>query len=417
MSYMPRLVDAEIEELLKTMGIVLIEGPKAVGKTKTARQWAKTEIKLDIDENARILAKTAPENLLVGEVPILIDEWQLVPELWAYTKDVADISQKKGQFILTGSTVPKDDVTRDVNALRVGRLLIRPMSLFETGHSTGTVSLADLFDGAAPTTPDPGLSLHQVAERVCVGGWPNVQGLTVERAQRAMKHYVNEITGHDVQLASGTNFNKDNVSKVLRSLARNVGTKVSISTIAADAGGKNTPLHRTTTTDYLNSLSRVFITENSPAWTPELRSSVRVRGQETRYFIDPSLAVAAAGASPRVLISGQIKYFGFLFENLVVRDVRCYMQSLFGEVRQFRDEKDREVDIIIVLPNNRWAAMEVKLGVGQVEEAAEGLLAFKNRIDTEAQGEPVFMAVVTATGPAYVRSDGVFVIPIGALGP
>ncbi len=417
MSYTPRLVDAEIKELLETMGIVLIEGPKAAGKTETARRLAKTEIKLATDENHRILAKVAPESLLVGDEPILIDEWQLVPELWAYTKEVVDRSQKKGQFILTGSAVPKDDVTRDVNALRVGRLLIRPMSLLETGHSTGKVSLAELFDGAVPTTTDPGITLQGIAERVCVGGWPGVQSLTVPRAQKAMKHYISEITGHDVQIASGINFNKDNVSKVLRSLARNVGTKVSIKTISADAGGKNTPLHDNTTTGYLNSLSRVFITENSPAWTPELRSKVRVQGQETRYFIDPSLAVAAVGASPGVLIGGQIKYFGFLFENLVVRDVRCYMQSLFGEVRQYRDEQDREVDIILVLPDNRWAAIEVKLGVGQVEEAAGDLLAFRERIDTDAQGFPVFMAVVTATGPAYERADGIFVIPIGALGP
>lgn len=417
MTYIQRLVDAEIEELLKTMGIVLIEGPKAVGKTETARRKAKTVIRLDIDENARILAQNSPDVLLVGEVPILIDEWQLVPELWAHTKVEADKRQEKGQFILTGSAMPADDVTRDVNALRVGRLLIRPMSLWESGHSTGSVSLTALFSGATPSSPDPGLSLPEVAERTCVGGWPSVQGLTVARAQIAMKQYISEIASHDVQMASGIKFNKDNVTKVLRSLARNIGTKASIDTIRADAGTKNAPLSWSVTSNYLDSLKRVFVTENSPAWAPELRSKIRVRGQETRYFIDPSLATAAIGASPQVLLRGQIKFFGFLFENLVVRDVRCYMQSLHGEVRQFRDEKGREVDIIIVLPDNSWAAIEVKLGVGQVEQAAIDLLDFKRKIDTLAQGEPVFMAVVTATGPAYVRPDGVFVIPIGALRP
>lgn len=417
MAYMPRLVDAEILELLQTMGIVLIEGPKAVGKTESAIQVAKTVVRLDIDENARNLAKLAPETLLAGETPILIDEWQLVPELWAHTKVETDRRKLKGQFILTGSSVPVDDITRDVNALRVGRLKIRPMSLFESGHSNGKISLAALMAGKKPASGDPGLTLNDVAERICIGGWPGVQELTPDRAQRAMKTYISEIAGKDVQQVSGIKFNKANVLKVLKSLARNVGTKVSENKIAQDAGSKMAPLSRRVTSNYLEALDRVMITENSPAWTPELRSQLRVNGKATRYFIDPSLAVAAIGVSPSVLVRGQLKFLGFLFENLVVRDVRCYMQALYGEVMQFRDEKDREVDIILVLPDNSWAAIEVKLGVSQVDKAAADLLAFRGRVNIDAQGEPAFMAVVTATGPAYVREDGVYVIPIGVLGP
>ncbi len=417
MGYIPRLIDAEIRELLRTMGIVLIEGPKAVGKTESAMQVAKTVIRLDIDENARILAKMAPATLLVGKVPILFDEWQLVPELWANTKVEVDRRKLKGQFILTGSAIPIDEVMRDVNALRVGRLKIRPLSLFESGHSNGKVSLSALMSGEVPATADPGLDLEDVAERVCVGGWPGVQELTVDRAQRAMKSYIFEIAGKDVQHASGIKFNKSNVLRVMKSLARNVGTKVSENKIAIDAGTKTNPLSRRVTSNYLQALDRVMVTENSPSWTPELRSRLRVNGQVTRYFVDPSIAVAAIGASPAVLLRGQIKYFGFLFENLVVRDVRCYMQSLYGEVMQFKDEKDREVDIIIVMPDNSWAGIEVKLGVGQIDEAAANLLAFRARVNVEAQGAPIFLAVVTATGPAYVRADGIFVIPIGALGP
>lgn len=417
MAYLPRLVDAEILELLQTMGIVLIEGPKAVGKTESAIQVAMTIVRLDIDENARNLAKLAPETLFAGKTPILIDEWQLVPELWAHTKVEVDKRKLKGQFILTGSSVPEDDVTRDVNALRVGRLKIRPMSLLETGHSNGKVSLAALMAGKKPAAMDPGLSLNDIAERVCVGGWPGVQELAVERALRAMKTYINEIAGKEVQQVSGIKFNKANVVKVLKSLARNVGTKVSENKIAQDAGSNAAPLSRRVTSNYLEALNRVMITENSPAWTPELRSQLRVNGKVTRYFIDPSLAVAAIGVSPSVLVGGQLKFFGFLFENLVVRDVRCYVQALYGEVMQFRDEKDREVDIIIVLPDNSWAAIEVKLGASQVDKAATDLLAFRGRINTQAQGEPAFLAVVTATGPAYVREDGIYVIPIGVLGP
>lgn len=417
MSYKQRLVDAELQELLETMGVVLIEGPKAVGKTASALQIAKTVVRLDIDENARAVAAVSPGTLLLGDVPVLIDEWQLAPELWAHAKTEADKRDLKGQFILTGSSVPSDDITRDTAAMRVGRLKMRPMSLFETGHSSGAVSISALMKGDKPISVDPGLSLEDIAERVCVGGWPSIQSLSATRAMKAVKMYIGEIASKDVQRVSGIRFSKVNVTKVLKSLARNVGTKVSENKIAADAGTKTTPLSRRVTANYLEALDRVMITENSPSWTPELRSHIRINGTPTRYFIDPSLAVAAIGASPTVLLGGQIKLFGFLFENLVIRDLRCYMQSLYGEVMQYRDEKGCEVDAILVMHDNRWAAIEVKLGVRQVDDAAASLLAFKNKIDLDAQGEPAFMAVVTATGSAYVRKDGVYVIPIGTLCP
>lgn len=417
MAYTRRLVDDELSELLETVGFVLIEGPKAVGKTESAKQVAKTVVRLDIDENARILAKVAPETLLMGDVPILIDEWQLVPELWAKVKVEVDTRQLKGQFILTGSSIPDDDVTLDTNAGRVGRLKMRPMTLFEMGHSSSTVSLSNLMSNKKPTAQDPGLTLHDIAELVCIGGWPGVQGLSPDRAQRAMKSYLVEIAGKDVQRVSGKKFNKANVLKVLKSLARNVGTKASDTTIASDAGTKSAPLSRQVVANYLEALDRVMVTEDNPPWTPQLRSKTRVNGSATRYFIDPSLAVAAIGASPTVLLGGQIKLFGFLFENLVVRDLRCYMQAIYGEVKQYRDDAGDEVDVILVMPDNSWAAIEVKLGVNQVDAAAAGLLAFRRKIDIDASGEPIFMAVVTATGPAYVREDGIYVIPIGALRP
>lgn len=417
MAYKRRIVDDELSGLLSSMGFVLIEGPKAVGKTESAKQLAKTVVRLDTDENARILARTLPKVLLEGEAPLLIDEWQLVPKLWANVKVEVDTRQIPGQFILTGSSIPADDGTRDTGAGRVARLKMRPMTLFETGHSKGTVSVAGLFSNKTPSARDPGLSMQDITERICIGGWPAFQGLEVNKARTAMKSYLSEIAGLDVQRVSGIRFNKNNVMKVLKSLARNVGTKASDSTIAKDAGSIGNPLDRKVTANYLEALERVMVTENSPSWTPQLRSRTRINSSETRYFVDPALAAAASGASPSSLLAGQIKLLGFYFENLVVRDLRVYMQTFGGEVKQYRDESGLEVDVILETLDNAWAAIEVKLGVDQVDDAAIGLLKFKEKVDLDACGEPAFMAVVTATGPAYVREDGIYVIPIGALRP
>lgn len=416
-TYTPRVVDAQLAELLDVAGFILIEGPKAVGKTESAKQRAKKIVRLDVDAAARELANVAPDLLLTGETPVLIDEWQLAPELWSKIKVEVDTRQRLGQFILTGSAVPVDDVTRDTGAGRVARLRMRPLSLLESGQSRGTVSIAELFTGKKPKAADPGFSLSQVVDCICSGGWPAFQGLSVDASRTAMKNYLTEIAGVDLQRVSGIKYNKASVLKVLKSLARNVGTKASDTVIARDAGTKGNPIDRKTAGGYLESLERVMITENNPPWTPELRSRDRVNASPTRYFIDPSLAVAALGASPTTLLGTQIKLLGFLFENLAVRDLRVYMQSLGGAVYQYRDDAGVEVDAILELGNNSWAAIEVKLGSGQIDEAAKVLLKFKAKIDVQACGEPAFMAVLTATGPCYVRQDGILVLSIGSLCP
>jgi predicted AAA+ superfamily ATPase len=416
-AYTRRVTDSELAKLLNVAGFILIEGPKAVGKTESAKQIARKIVRLDVDSAARELAQVAPDVLLAGETPVLIDEWQLVPELWSKIKVEVDTRQQLGQFILTGSAIPADDVTRDTGAGRVARLRMRPMSLLETGNSKGTVSVAELFSGKQPGAEDPGLSLSDIVDCICSGGWPAFQRQSVDVSRTAMKNYLAEIAGVDLQRVSGVKYNKANVLKVLKSLARNVGTKASDSVIARDAGTKGNPIDRKTTSGYLESLERVMITENNPPWTPELRSRDRVNASPTRYFIDPSLAVAALGASPSTLLGDQIKYLGFLFENLAVRDLRIYMQSLGGAVYQYRDDAGVEVDVILELGDNSWAAIEVKLGSGQIEEAAKGLRKFKTKINIEACGEPTFMAVLTATGPCYVRKDGIYVLSIGSLCP
>ena len=417
MSYRPRIVDAQINKLLHIMGFVLIEGPKAVGKSETARQIAKSVIKLDLEPAAQELARVSPGLLLAGEVPVLIDEWQIVPELWSWVKFEVDTRQLPGQFILTGSAVPADEITRDTAAGRLARLKMRPMSLFETGHSAGTVSLATLFSGAIPNAPDSGLSLQLLVERICAGGWPAFQKLNVNDASFAMSTYLDEIAGIDLQRVSGVKFNKLNVLRVLKSLARNVGTKASYSTISADIRTEGNVVNRQVIAEYLEALQRLMIIEDNPPWAPHLRSRDRLNVASTRYFIDPSLAVVALGASPTTLLGGEIKYLGFLFENLALRDLRVYMQPIMGRVFQYRDDSGLEVDVILETPDNQWAAIEIKLSFDQVENAAANLLRFKSKIDTDICGEPAFMAVLTSTGANYVRKDGIYVISIGSLAP
>ncbi len=417
MKYRERIVDSQLKELLGIAGFVVIEGPKAVGKTATARQAAASEVALDTDLDARNLATLSPETLLQQDPPLLIDEWQIVPQLWSYVKREVDTRQRRGQFILTGSAVPVDDITRDSAAGRVARIRMRPMSLFEVGESNGEVSLDKLFKKIfTPSSQSKG-TLEEIVNLICKGGWPNNLELDVDWAQLAMKAYVHELTSVDLQRISGVKFNKSNLTRVIGSIARNIGTKASDIVIGKDAVAHGNPIDRKLVANYIESLERAMVLESNPPWAPALRSRDRLNGSSTHYFVDPSIAVAAIGTSPKALLSGEIKYLGFLFENLVIRDLRIYMQAMNGTVKQYRDSAGLEVDAIIENSNNQWAAIEIKLGVNQIDKAAENLLKFSRKIDTDYCGEPAFMAVVTATGSTYLRKDGVYVIPISSLGP
>ncbi len=417
MDYLARIVDIQLKELLKITGFVVIEGPKAVGKTATARQVAASEVALDTNLSARHLASLSPETLLNQAPPLLIDEWQLVPELWSHVKREVDNRQSRGQFILTGSAVPTDEITRDSGAGRVARIRMRPMSLFEMGKSKGEVSLANLFNKFfTPSLPSK-VTLEEIVNEICKGGWPNNLDLNVKQAQVAIKAYVSELTSVDLQRISGIKFNKTNLTRVMGSLARNVGTKASYTVVGTDAGTPGNPVDRKLVANYLMALERAMVYESSPSWAPALRSRDRLNGTSTHYFVDPSIAVSVIGTSPEALLSGEIKYLGFLFENLVIRDLRIYMQAMNGTVKQYRDSAGVEVDAIIENSENKWAAIEIKLGAQQIDKAAENLVKFRSKIDTDNCGEPAFMAVVTANGNAYRREDGVYVIPISLLGP
>lgn len=416
MAYVPRIVDGELGRLLDVAGFVLIEGAKGVGKTETAKQAARSWIALDASPNARELAAGDPATVLAGEVPRLIDEWQLSPTIWNHVRRAVDDRQDPGQFILTGSAVPADDVTRHSGAGRMLRLQMRPMTLAESGHSSGEISVSTLFDGDRPRAGDTGFRVSDAIERICIGGWPRFVTRDAQGAQRLLRGYLGEIARTDIHSVDGVRRDPRRVSQLLRSLARNTATQVSDRALAADASGSGASLHPRTVGEYLDALERLMVIENVPAWAPTLRSRARLRAAPTRYFTDPCLAIAALGGSPAGLLR-DIEFAGFLFENLVVRDLRVYLQHLGAQFAHYRDSNDLEIDVIIELDDGRWAALEVKLGVNRVDAAAANLRKFANVVDTSRVGEPVFLGVVTASGFGYRRQDGVYVLPICTLGP
>lgn len=414
--YRPRVVDRHLTDLLSAVGAVVIEGPKGCGKTETARQVAASEVRLDVDPNARRAVSIDPSLVLDGPVPRLIDEWQIAPDLWNHVRRAVDDRRGTGQFILTGSAVPKDDETRHTGAARFARLRMRPMSLFESGHSTGAVSLRALLDGAPPRAVDPGMTVPSIVERIAIGGWPGFHDQAVGRASTAMRAYVDEIARTDIQRVDGVAHDPERVQTLMRSLARNVSTMASMSTLAKDVDGDDGRLARNTVSSYYDALTRLMVVEDQPAWAPHLRSKSRIRSAVRRHFVDPSLAVAVLRATPERLL-GDLELLGFLFESLVVRDMRIHAQALDAQVFHYKDNTDLEVDVIVEAADGRWGAFEVKLGTGAVDAAAESLLRFAARVDTRRSGPPQVLAAVVGTGFAYLRDDGVAVIPIGVLGP
>jgi uncharacterized protein len=394
----------------------VVEGAKACGKTATARQVAASEVLLDVDANARAAIAVDPSLVLDGPPPRLLDEWQVEPAIWNHVRRAIDDRSDPGQFILTGSAVPPDDITRHTGAGRIARLRMRPMSLFETGHSSGRVALSDLLDGRVSTGGEAGLTVVELADVLALGGWPGLRGRGVADGLLALRDYLEEIARVDIGRVDGTRRDPGRVARLLVSLARNVATYAASTTLAADAGGADGQLKDDTVREYLGALERLMVVEDQPAWAPHLRSKHRLRTAPKRHFVDPSLAVAALRATPDRLLR-DLNLFGFLFESLVVRDLRIYAQATDARVSQYRDSGGLEVDAIVERGDGRWMAFEVKLGHGQIDAAAASLTRFAERIDTARCGNPALLGVVVATGYAYRRRDGIAVIPVGALGP
>jgi hypothetical protein len=415
MSYTARIADLELEKRLEATGAVLVEGPKACGKTETARQIANSEVLLDVDKDARDAAELNPALILGGEIPRLIDEWQLAPEIWNHVRRAVDDRVDPGQFILAGSAQPTDDETRHTGAGRIGRQKMRPMSFYELGTSNGEISLAALLDGQPGEASNPGLELGDLAEAICRGGWPAFRGLDLPVALRRVRDYLGEIPRSDVQRL-GERHRPERVMRLIESLARNVATAVTARTLAADASRPEDPVSDDAVADYLSSLARIFVVEDQPAWQPHLRSRYRLRRAAKRHFVDPSLAVAALRTEPGGLIR-DLNFMGLLFESAAIRDLRIHAQAIDGEVEYYQDSGNLEVDAI-VKAGDSWGAFEIKLGgERRIEEGAASLIKFKERIDTSKSGDPSVLAVIVGTGYGYVREDGIQVIPVGCIGP
>jgi uncharacterized protein len=414
--YKIRVIEAEIRQGLAAAGAVVIEGPKACGKTATAATLAASAVLLDVDEQARRAADVEPSLVLAGKTPRLIDEWQVVPSIWNHVRRAVDARGQPGQFILTGSAVPTDDITRHTGAGRLSRVRMRPMSLFESGHSTGAVSCASLLNGVHEKSPDSGLTIPRLADLIAVGGWPGNLGKPPAEAVVAVRGYIDEIRRTDISRVDGVRRDPTKIGRLLRALARNESTSATAATIAADAGSGDAAIGDDTVRGYLDALERIMVVENQQAWAPHLRSRSRLRQGPKRRFVDPSLAVASLRASPERLL-GDMELFGFLFESLVIRDLRVYAQAADAEVFHYRDNTGLEVDAIVEAHDGRWAAFEVKIGQSAIDAASETLRRFADRVDTKKCGEPAALAVITGNGFGYVRPDGVAVIPIGCLGP
>ena len=416
-NYVPRIADTELSNRLSGAGAVLIEGPRACGKTELARRQAASEVLLDIDDNARRAMAIDPALVLAGDTPRLIDEWQIEPGIWNHVRRAVDRRQgQRGQFILTGSSVPADDLTRHTGAGRVSRLRLRTMSSSETGFSTGEISLADLLEGRFAGCGPANAKVGDLAASICKGGWPGDLDLTVSASLTARVDYLEEIRRTDISRTDGIARDPANVGRLIRSLARNVATNVSARTLAADVGGDGRPLDVDTVRQYLAALSRLMVVEEQPAWSPHLRSRSVLRKSPKRHFVDPSLAAAALGATPERLLE-DLEYLGFLFESMVYRDLSVYGRTCGAEVFHYRDNTNLEVDMVVQDRRGNWCAFEVKLGAGQVDAAVGSLLRMRDRLELNTVGDPGTLAVIVGSGYGYKRPDGICVIPVAALGP
>lgn len=420
--YYERLIEKEIERKLKSSGAVLVAGPKFCGKTTTCMKYQKSFVKLNTKQ-AIAMARMNPGGVLDGETPRLIDEWQKAPDIWNQVKDDLDFHYEFGKYILTGSSTPADKTeVHHSGAGRITPVRMRPMSLWESKDSKGTVSLAELFKGGKPITWDlnSDFSLSDVAHLICRGGWPISVLAPKEIAIEITKNYYNGLfVFEDCENERFRNKNPEIMKMIVRSYARHISTEAAVSTIIADVRQSNERTMDTKTyDDYNEALNDIFIIEDMPAWNPNIRSKTSIRSTPTRHFVDTSIACRALGAGPEDLLK-DLESFGLFFEDMAVRDLRIYSDVLGGEVRHYRDNAGLECDAVIHLENGSWGAVEIKLGGDDLIEAgASSLKLLKAKIEEKSnEKSPSFLMVLTAVGGAYQREDGVFVVPINLLKP
>lgn len=420
--YRPRIADRMLSRRLKGVGAVLIQGSKWCGKTTTAEQQAKSVVYMDepeyMEQNIE-LAKLSPRKILAGATPRLIDEWQLAPQLWDAARFEVDHRDDAGQFIFTGSAVPTDtDRIHHSGTGRFAWLTMRTMSLFESGESSGEISLKDLFSKSDSeifgTNP---LNIDSVAWLICRGGWPRATTIDKDVALDMAYRYYEAVVNNDISRVDNVRRDAERAKRILRSIARNQCAQVSVNTICADVeNNDSTSANRLTITSYIDALKKIFVLEDSPAWNPNLRSKTAIRSSDTRYFSDPSIGVAALGIGPNDLIN-DIRTMGLFFESLCVRDLRVYADALEGSVYHYRDSNGLECDAVLHLRDGRYGLIEIKLGGERnIEEAADNLKLLASKIDTAKTKAPSFLMVLTGTSKyAIRREDGVYVVPVGCL--
>lgn len=425
--YKTRIADAILQKKLKSSGAVLVEGPKWCGKTTTSEQQAKSinyiSAPVNLTKNM-ILAEMNINALLEGEKPKLLDEWQIIPQLWDAVRFAVDHSKGIGQFIMTGSAVPPDEEEQKkihhTGTGRITKLKMRPMSLWESGESNGEVSLQYLFDNPEkPIFSEPKYNLEDIAFLICRGGWPIATTLEHEYALETAFSYYKAVTEIDINRVDGINRSSARTKRLMRSLARHQGTQVTLAGIKSDMATNDTDsLDVDTVASYIDVLKKIFVIEDMEAWNPNLRSKAAIRTSDTRYFVDPSIATAALGIGPADLIK-DLNTMGLFFETLAVRDLRIYADALDGDVFHYRDSNGLECDSVIHLRNGKYGLVEIKLGGSKlIEEGAETLNKFASTIDTEKMNAPSFKMILTAVGNlAYRREDGIYVVPIGCLRP
>lgn len=416
-AYRPRVIDGALRRSLDSAGAVVLEGARATGKTMTALNVSGSYAFIDDPEN-RALLEVAPRALLEGAAPRLLDEWQVAPELWNLVRRAVDASSEPGRFILTGSAVPADDVTRHTGAGRFLRLRQRTLTWWEKSPANGVaVSLAQLFDGARPeANMEAALDLDELIERLLQPGFPAMMTLTPAQSAARLRGYIDDVSRTDIHRIADVRHRPEVITQLISALARSVASEVTYSTLASDLRSVAPEIDAETVSTYLGLLQRLFVVEAQPPWTPALRSRARVRTTSRLHLVDPSLAAAALGAGAEKL-RGDLTTLGTLFESAVVHDLMVFAAALDGEVRHYRDSYKKEIDAIVTLPDGRWGAVEVKLGGQQFASGAASMNAAIDQIDSAAVGDPAFRLVVTGTGPVFTTDDGTITAPLSMLAP
>ncbi len=416
MAYKERSSDRELLRKLNASGAVLIRGTKACGKTESAKQIARSVLNVDRDEQVPLLMSSAPKRLLLGDTPRLIDEWQVQPRLWDYIRHEIDERKKTAQFILTGSANPEESVKMHSGAGRFTILDMRTMSWQEMGYSSGKVSLEKLFEGQKIDIYDEPTELEFIIENIIRGGFPAHLNKKAEQAAEVNRAYIELLAEVDMSRISDVKRDPVKIKSLLRSLARNTATLVEVSTLEKDIRqADNNDISRPTIYDYLDALNRLMIVEDQPAWNPHIRSSASLRKSAKRHFTDVSLAVAALGLDKEALLN-DLNFVGFLFESLVIHELRVYGQANDAKIYHYRDSSGLEVDSIVQKYNGDWCAFEIKLGIGQIEEAATALHKFVSVLDDKKTKPPKSLNIITGTGISYTRQDGINVISLASLG-